>query len=123
MFGLKVPEISVKELVDRMNNSDELVLIDIRMEQEWMQTGIIEGANLITDQYLVQALDAGKLQQQIKGKELVIICRSGSRSKRMTDYLLNQRNDIDSHMIWNMTGGILEWKRNGLPVVVPEINH
>ncbi len=119
MLRTKLPEITVKELVERINNSDELVLIDIRRENEWRATGVIEGSNLITDVDFVHRLNSDELKNQLINKDVVLICRSGNRSGRMTNYLINEIK-LNANVL-NMYGGILEWKRNGLPVINPNI--
>jgi rhodanese-related sulfurtransferase len=51
----------------------------------------------------------GELPQD---RELLFICRSGSRSGQVTAYLRAQgREDA-----WNVNGGMLAWERAGLPV-------
>ncbi|MEX2501385.1 MAG: rhodanese-like domain-containing protein [Trueperaceae bacterium] len=43
--------------------------------------------------------------------EIVVLCRSGARSGRVTAFLLEQGLDAV-----NVEGGILAWEREGLPV-------
>ena len=46
------------------------------------------------------------------GRRIIVICRSGNRSGKVTAWLLN--HGIDA---LNMTGGMQVWERHGLPVV------
>jgi rhodanese-related sulfurtransferase len=45
---------------------------------------------------------------------LYIMCRSGARSARVTQFLEQQGYDVT-----NVDGGIIEWEAEGLPVVRP----
>jgi rhodanese-related sulfurtransferase len=45
---------------------------------------------------------------------LYILCRSGARSARVTQFLEQQGYDVT-----NVDGGIIEWEAEGLPVVRP----
>ena len=46
------------------------------------------------------------------GRRIVVICRSGNRSGKVTAWLIN--HGIDAV---NMTGGMQVWEKAGLPVV------
>ncbi len=49
---------------------------------------------------------------ELPGQPIYVLCRSGSRSARVVDYLEQQGYDA-----YNIEGGILEWEAAGLPVV------
>lgn len=97
----------------------ELVLVDIRREDEWALTGVIEGSLRLT--FFDQSGNAKaadwlrQLDQLVPlDKPLALICRSGYRSGLVCDFLsqAGQRAQI-----YNVTGGILAWLAAGLPVV------
>ena len=115
MFGKSKAEISVEQLKERIDNDKDILMIDIRRPGEWVQTGVIENSKLITDQKLLKDIDNGKLSEEIKGKDVILICRSGNRSGRMTSFFRDHRN-ISAI---NMKGGIIAWKKNGFPVISP----
>ena len=71
-----------------------VVIIDIRGEDEWAQTGIIEGAVLITAFAPNGAVDPNFLptfNQAVPTKEtpFILYCRTGSRTNMMGRALLN----------------------------------
>ncbi|MTA88353.1 MAG: rhodanese-like domain-containing protein, partial [Actinobacteria bacterium] len=53
-----------------------------------------------------------QLDQLRDGHRIVVICRSGNRSGKVTAWLIN--HGIDAV---NMTGGMQVWEKAGLPVV------
>lgn len=87
-------------------NSD-IKIIDIRTEGEWIETGIIKGSYPITffdeqGNYNV-ANFLSKLNQVVKsGEKFALICRTGSRTKVVSNFL--SRNGYD---VINLNGGIL----------------
>ena len=54
----------------------------------------------------------GRLAELPEDRELLFICRSGSRSGQVTAYLRSQGRDD----VWNVSGGMLAWEAAGLPV-------
>ena len=50
---------------------------------------------------------------EIRYKELVIVCRSGSRSLRAAGFLINQ--GFDPAKVVNMKHGIIRWVQRGFP--------
>ncbi len=62
--------------------SDETtLLVDIRTPQEWMQTGVIEGALLVPYQGADSFL-AAVTPHLKEGQRLALICRTGNRTSR-----------------------------------------
>lgn len=114
MFGKKIPVITVKELKDKLDNKENVFMLDIRRPGEWVETGVIENSKLITDEKLLKDIDFGDYGDELEKKiEVILICRSGNRSGRMTSFLRDHRNI----KAINMRGGIIAWKRNGFPVI------
>ena len=57
------------------------IVVDIRTEQEWQETGVVAGAHAITFHSAEQFLnDIAPLLET--GKPVALICRSGNRSNR-----------------------------------------
>jgi len=102
----------VRALIDK-----GVKVIDVRRVDEWRDTGVIEGAALIT------AFDArGRfnpdfptaLAAAVKPDEdVVLICRTGGRSRVISE-LLTERAGY-TH-IYNATGGMMSWIADGNPV-------
>lgn len=86
--------------VDEMTSSGAL-LVDIRTPQEWAETGVVEGAVLLTfkkpNQFLAQIRPA-----LADGRDLVLICRSGNRTQAAARALAGE---IDNRII-SVEGGI-----------------
>lgn len=94
----EIPQMTPQELRKRLASGEELVLIDVREEDE-VASGMIPGA---------QHIPMGQIPQQSEAlpedKEIVFICRSGSRSQRVCEYL--QQFGIRGT---NLSGGMIEW--------------
>ncbi len=99
-------EIDSDTLKARMDNGDDLLLLDIRTPSEVAQ-GAIPSATHIPMHLL--PLRANELP---KDKDIVLYCRSGARSYHACQYLLQQgwNNAI------NLRGGIIAWARHGFEI-------
>jgi len=92
-------------------------VVDVRRIDEWRDTGVIEGAALIT------AFDArGRFDPDFPAafaavvgpdEDVVVICRVGGRS-RVISQLLTERAGYTR--IYNATGGMMSWIADGNPV-------
>ena len=94
-------EISVHELKKKMDLDDKLQVLDVREPIE-VAYGIIPNALLIPMSDIPKKLS--KLNDQ---KDLYIYCKSGIRSARVCEYLL-QKNFKN---VYNIKGGIVSWSR------------
>lgn len=87
-----------KEVLDRLKNKEDIVVLDVREPEEW-EAGHIPGAKHIP---------LGELTERIKEldpqKEMVVVCRSGNRSAKACDYL-----SLIGRKVMNMTGGMSKW--------------
>ena len=116
----KLKDVTSKYLLEAQKKGS--VIIDIRLEKEWVETGIIEGAETIT------AFTAeGKLHADFQSKffalieekdtPVILYCRSGNRTKRLGDALVDQVGLTNvSHLI----GGIIEWQKDGKKIITYE---
>ncbi len=99
------PSISVRDAYERVNK-ERGMLIDVRTPEEFADEHPIS-ARLIT---------LSELPNNVEGlrgdNEIYVICRSGARSATAVDFLHTQ--GITNSL--NVTGGIIAWKREGLPV-------
>ena len=95
--------ISVSELIKKIENKENVFLLDVRTESEFEgNLGHIEGATLIPLNELKDRL--GELEEQ-KEKEIVVICRSGNRSGVATNILIKEGFDA-----FNMAGGMIAYR-------------
>jgi len=95
------------------------LIVDIRREDEWIETGIIEGSRTIT------AFQAdGRLHPDFqrdfmplvasKDTPLILYCRSGTRTGSLGNALIEQ---IGLTNVSHLTGGMMQWQANGHPTV------
>ncbi len=90
----------------------ELQIIDVREPDEFVgPLGHIAGARLIPLSQLPQHVDTLALEQPI-----VVVCRSGGRSTQAAVLL----EKAGARRAANLTGGMLAWHEQGLPVVRDE---
>ena len=93
------PEITPSELKAKMDNGDDVVLIDVREPYEYA-IAKIPGATLIP-----LASVASRLADFDKNAEIVVHCKMGGRSAKA------QRTFLDAGFtnVKNLAGGILRW--------------
>lgn len=99
--------ITPKELKERLEKGDQLVLLDVR--EPWEHSlAKIEGSTLIPLGTLPQSMD--KLE---KGAEIIAYCHHGMRSADATQFLLQQGFPV----VRNLVGGIDAWSVQVDPAV------
>lgn len=102
---------SIKNLeateVSKLLRDDKIVLIDVREQAEYAREHI-EGAQLVP----LSRFDPHSLPD-CGNRAIVFQCASGVRSARAADVCLRAGLPHASHL----RGGILAWKRAGLPTV------
>ncbi len=92
--------ITVTELKDRMEDGEQLNLIDVREEYEYEEDNI--GALLIPLGDLPDRMDE---IEDWKNQEVLVHCRSGARSERAQKFLESQ----GFTNVRNVIGGILAY--------------
>jgi rhodanese-related sulfurtransferase len=95
--------------VDAASVDADAFFLDVREDDEW-EAGHAPAAQHVAMRDLPDHLDEFN-----NGRRVVVICRSGNRSGKVTAWLLN--HGIDAV---NMTGGMQVWQKSGLPVVNAE---
>ncbi len=99
-------QIPASELKTKLENKEDLFLLDVRTSEEY-QSWNIEGSVNIPMQNLASNID--RLPQN---KEIVVICAHGIRSARAAEFLFAQRFDAKS-----IEGGMAAW--NAVYDIVP----
>lgn len=94
-----VKEISAAEVEQRLEKGEQLRLIDVRETSE-VAEGHIPGAINIP-----LGLLEFRIHELDKKTSYIIVCRSGGRSGKATEYLTSFGYDAV-----NMIGGMLEWQ-------------
>ncbi|WP_353828975.1 rhodanese-like domain-containing protein [Agromyces sp. SYSU T0242] len=82
-------------------------ILDVREDRELAQARI-EDAHHIPLGALVERLD-----EVPRDRTVYVLCHAGGRSAQATQYLAGQGVDAV-----NISGGILEWSRSGLPMTL-----
>lgn len=97
-----INEINVNDLKERLDNGEELFILDVREPHEYEAANI--GATHIPLGELEDRLEELSAYKEV---EFVVHCRSGARSARACALLMEKgfRNPV------NMAGGILAWAR------------
>ncbi len=105
----------------RRASEGELLLIDIRSPQEWMQTGIGEGALAITmhrNDFLDRLLEA---VDGNRNRAIALICATGNRSRwlqfQLNSYGFAAVEDVSEGMLGSAAGP--GWLNRGLPTATP----
>lgn len=91
-------EITPAEVEKLLNEGKNLNIVDVR-ETDEVEDGKIPGAINIP-----LGLIEFRKQDLDKSKPYIMVCRSGGRSGRATEYLQSQ-----GYNVINMTGGMLAW--------------
>jgi len=94
-------------------------VIDIRTRPEWEETGIVPGSHLLTffDErgHADPAAWLAKARIISKASDpLIIICRSGNRTKVLSQFLSQQAGYAK---VYNVKNGIRDWAKEGRPMV------
>jgi rhodanese-related sulfurtransferase len=84
----------------------DATVLDVREPDEW-QAGHIEGAL-----HVPMGVVPNRLEELPDNARLVVVCRSGGRSARVTAFLRNQGLDAV-----NLDGGMSAWQASGRPMV------
>lgn len=92
-------EISAKDVQKNLEQGQSLNLIDVR-EVDEVEAGHIPGTL-----HIPLGLLEFRMNELSKNEPYIIICRSGARSGRATQFLESQGFDVT-----NMVGGMLAWE-------------
>lgn len=105
LFGPTVPNVNAVELNEKLKFGKHPIVLDVRQLEEFNQ-GHITGAKLIPLGELSRRM--GELP---KGREIVCVCASGSRSSSASKALATAGYNVS-----NLQGGMLSWRRAKLPM-------
>jgi len=94
-------DISCKELKERKDAGEELIIIDVREQDEFDEFNI--GAKLIP---MSEFEERWSELDEYKEKELILHCRSGGRSGNAQAFLQSQ----GYKNVKNLIGGMIAWQ-------------
>lgn len=99
-------DITVQQLKEKMKTDSTLIILDVRMTEELTgELGQIEGVVNIPVQELEKRIDE---IEKYKNKNIAVICRSGVRSARATEFLNKKGFEAK-----NILGGMIEYRKEG----------
>lgn len=101
---MDIPTIDIYEAKNRVESG--ALLVDVREQNEFDESRIPGSILIPLSEFQIRYTELPK------DKEIVMQCRSGARSGRTTEFLLQQGYT----QVSNMAGGILAWNEAGLGV-------
>jgi predicted sulfurtransferase len=104
-----VPTISAEKLNQLMSQNKPIVLLDTRSGKEY-EVSKIKGA--IHTGFL--SFNYNSIENELKGKTVIVYCTIGARSETVGEKVLNKDT---THTVYNLYGGIVNWKNSGFEVV------
>ena len=115
--GADVVNISSAELVTLSSNG--VPVIDVRLVEEWIDTGVVPGSLKMTFFDEKGGYDAKGWLTDLsrvasRDDPVILICHTGVRSRVIANWL---SNGMGYDRVYNVTRGIDDWIRRGLPVV------
>lgn len=101
-----------------------VVLVDIRRQEEWQQTGIVEGSKTLTffdKQGRINPDFAPQFTALVTAEQpVMLICRTGNRTRAVSQALVKQ---LGYKNVMNVTNGIHGWLAEKRKVVKYENAH
>ena len=99
----------------------KIPLIDIRREDEWKSTGIVENSILMTFFDKNGKANTNKWLKELnkianKNDPVILICRTGRRTGIIAKFLSEK---VGYRLIYDVTDGITDWIKKGNTVVNP----
>ena len=89
------PSVQPNEVEDLIQ--DGFVLVDVREKDEWISGHHVDAIHIPMGE-IMENMNSFNLNEKY-----IVVCRSGSRSARVTNYMISQ--DIEAY---NMSGGMKE---------------
>jgi adenylyltransferase/sulfurtransferase len=105
----EIQEIGVQTAAKLLENGEPPVFLDVREREEW-EEGHIPGALHIPRGSLESRVEAALPDRETP---IVVYCASGARSA----FAAKTLEELGYTSVVNLAGGIVEWKRSGLPTV------
>lgn len=104
--------------IEKLQN-DDVKIVDIRLESEWIATGIVPNSHTITFFDERGGYDAEGFLEQIKAitpknRAVALLCRTGSRTGMLAPFL---EEKLENYTIYNLDGGIMALMSDGYKTV------
>ena len=114
---ITLKDLSPNDFIDAQENGG--IVIDIRREEEWKETGILQGSNTIT-----AFTKDGSIHPDFPKKffdlindidvPILLYCRTGNRTGVLGQALIDQ---VGQTNVSHLSEGIVGWKKQGHPTV------
>lgn len=122
VFGLtacgEVPYTNINNAELKLLKEKGIPIYDIRRPEEWKQTGVVEGSQLLTFVDSSGRVFPDFFQRFTKAVKrndpVILICRTGNRTDGLARYLIEK---MGYTQIYNVQYGITNWIREGNKVV------
>ena len=101
-------EIDVKTLNLKLSKKEDFILLDVRTEQEVFISKIKGSIHMPMNDVPARMIELDK------EKEIIVQCKSGKRSAKVCEYLLN--NSFNN--VKNLKGGIISWSEEIDPSII-----
>ena len=95
-------QISVEELKNRLDQGEQLHIIDVRENEEYQEDNL--GVQLLPLSEIVN-YEVDDIEE-LKQEELILHCRSGQRSMQAAMIL----ESLGFENVVNLVGGIMDWR-------------
>jgi rhodanese-related sulfurtransferase len=105
--SLKFKSLLPKDFYLTFQKEDKAILIDVREFFEFRKVRLKDAINIPSSGNLGNAADTLN-----KESALFLYCTSGFRSKKAAKFFY----DKGFPRLWSLEGGIVEWKKEGMPV-------
>jgi len=108
---VRVHEVSPGEVVNKIKNKGNVVLLDVRTPEEYAEIHLENALLLPVGELSANTLADIGLGQGAKDKEIIIYCRSGARSKQAYDIM----DSLGYTNIKSVAGGMVHWQEDNYP--------
>lgn len=108
-------EIYPGDVAEKIKNNEDFVLLDVRTPEEYKKNHLKNSILLPIQELSQDSLNEIGLGEEMKNKEIIIYCRSGSRSKNAYDVM----NSLGYINIKSVAGGMIHWEEDNYPFIEP----
>ena len=101
---------TAKDLKERLDRNEKVLLIDVREDEEVAQ-GIIAGAKHLAMSTLPKSLDNFKQVIEAFSGDCILYCKAGARSEKVALFLEKELSpELKDRELVNLLGGYLDWE-------------
>jgi rhodanese-related sulfurtransferase len=108
LYSHTVPLLYATDVYDSLSKHKNIVLFDARQKEEYNVSHLPGAIYVGYDEF-----DSSKIKHIDKNKTIIVYCSVGYRSEKIGEKL----KDLGFKNVYNLYGGIFDWKNNGYPVV------